>query len=280
MTDSDAGTSGLFTTFNDGISHRDIAFMFEDPQLQSIIEHFDWGGRVYASPGCGSENPTLCLHDPVLISEANVSVSKINYFIERSGSREITIAPDGTISETVHIYISNNVNQSPDVNTPGIGGAYRSYLRFILPADSMVGDVRVDNQKVVSRDKTDTVVRDVPYIESTDGVDGTVTIGVAFAVMPGVKNNLMISYVRGKKMQFNKAGGMLDTIWYKQPGVRTIDLKTTVRYPLYWVATHLPELSGVLGGQENTTTFVAKDGELEYNTQVQTDQRIRIKFTP
>ncbi len=279
MTDSDAGTIGLFTAFTDGISHRDIAFMFEDPELQSIIEHFQWGGRVYSDLGCESENPTLCLHDPVLISEANVSVSKINYFIERSGSREITIAPDGTISETIHIYISNNVNLSPDVNTPGIGGAYRSYLRFIVPADSLVGDVRVDNKKVVSRDKADTTVRDVPYIETAEGVDGAVAIGVAFAVMPGVKNNLMISYTRGNKMQFNKAGGMLETTWYKQPGVRTVDLKTIVRYPLYWNATNISEPSGASKIQENTSTFVAKDGELEYNTQVQTDQKIRVKFT-
>lgn len=273
MTDKDVLPAELFRAFVGGVQKRNIMFMFEDSQVQSLVEHFDWAGRMFVDPGCSGVDAQICLHDPFATSEANVSVSKVNYFISREGIREISLTPDGSISETVTLNIKNTANESPDSQAPGAGGAYTVYLRFLLPTDSVVNDVRLDDTVISSQKRIVKQIPTLPYIEVSDGPSGSYAIGLAFSVTPGTQKKLEVSYTRTKKLPFGKGGGIIDLLWYKHPGVEDMPTKTIITYPLYWIATN----ESALGSGEEPL-LVAKDGKLEYNNTLRTDQQIRIKF--
>ena len=283
-TTKDVNTVSLFRTFAAGLARRDIQFMFTDDTLQQLVDHYGWSGRVFTENGCKGVPPESCLFDPFAVVEANLSVSKVNYFIKRTSTREIVIAPDGGVSENVTVSLRNTVNQTADANARGIGGSFTTYMRFLVPADSLVRDITLDGVPVASRDTRAKGSPPLPYIESTESPANVRSIGVAFAVDPGSERQLRISYKRMTPLPFGRGGGVLDILTYKHPGVSDNVAKTSIRYPIYWVATD-ESRGSQLGGNPpfvfeggQLPTFLAKDGELEYNTTILQDQFIRLKF--
>lgn len=282
--DKDTNLIGLFKALTDGIAQRDVQVQFMQSDLQSLIEYYGWGGRVYASHDCPGVVQANCLMDPLLLSESNMSVSKVNNFIHHSGLREIVLSPEGEISESFSYTIQNAVSVLNDPNLKGVGGPYQAYIRFILPKDSLVNTITVDGAVVVSRAQGKKQKPELPYVENSDGPVDTRTIGVALSIPPGAQKQLRIMYTRGTRLIFGKGGGYLDTLWYKHPGISDMSLRTIIRYPIYWIASNEGLISSQTrqlsnhNKQLSTGTFVAKEGEFEYNNQVSEDSHIRFKF--
>jgi hypothetical protein len=272
-TDRDVSPVLLFRAFASGISRRDILFMFTDSNLQQLVEHFGWSGRVFNTLGCEGVTQESCLFDQLAIAESNMSVSKVNYFIKRSSIHEIIVSPDGGVSENVTINLRNTVNLSDDPNAKGIGGPYTTYMRFFVPTDSSISDVTLDGAPVPSRNKDAKNLPVLPYIEKAEtSPPDSQGIGVAFSVAPGTEKQVRISYKRMRPMVFGRGGGYLDLIWYKHPGVSDNQAKTIIRYPIFWVATDESSAKEI-------PVNLANDGQLEYNTTILKDESLRIKFT-
>lgn len=273
MTDRDIDGFALMKTVIRGLESRDVLVYLQDAELQSTVEYFGWGGRVYTDPLCSGIDKNRCLSDEVLISEANVSVSKVNYYITHKAMREITLSPKGEIQERVSYVIGNTVNTAPDPNEKGVGGPYQTYIRFLLPKDSIINTVTLDGIPIPSRSALQKTAPAIPYIENSDGAQPARSIGVVLRIMPGEEKDLQMTYSRGVLQPLGKGGGYLDLLWYKHPGVSNMPLQTKVKYPSYWTATN-----EVLAGTGQDGEFIAKESEFEYNTHIQRDTRYRIKF--
>lgn len=265
-TDTHINPTHLFRAFVAGLSRRDIQFMFVDGQLQRLVEHFGWAGRIFARAGCPETGVETCIFDPLVINEANLSVSKVNAFVKHKNHREIVVAPDGTITETSTLTLINTAQD----NEPGVGGPYRTYIRFFVPADASVSDITVDGVPIASRDTKTSAIPGIPYIERVDGPATVQGIGVALEVAPGTNRRLRISYTRGIKLPVIGKEAVLDVLHAKQAGISDGEQSLTIRFPVFWKAT---------AERSNAEPLVAKDGELQYNSTLLTDLLLRIRFT-
>jgi hypothetical protein len=99
MTDRDINGMALLKSIMLGIDSRDIMMHVQNSEVQSMIEYFGWGGRVYTNTLCSGIDTNRCIGDELLISESNFSVSKVNYYITHDATREITLNPQGEINE-------------------------------------------------------------------------------------------------------------------------------------------------------------------------------------
>ncbi len=273
-TDHNISPVDLFRTISVGLERRDIMFYFNDADLQELVEHYQWAGRMFGQPGCLGVDSQLCFFDPFAFSETNLSVSKVNYFVSRSALREITIAPDGSVTESVTVTIKNDAQGEE----PGVSGGYVVYGRFFVPADAQVQEITLDAVPIPSRNPEDTIRPDFPYIERADAPEGISGFGAAIEVAPGSSRQIRISYTRGQRFpDMSQAGRktMFEALYYKQPGLHGTPLTTRVRFPVFWRAAD--ETGPKEGGAD--ATVIAKEGEFEYNTTVFTDISTRMHFT-
>jgi hypothetical protein len=256
----------LFTAITTALSAHDIITEFPDPTLESLVEHYGWAGRVPPDVGCIGTDVPSCVFDPFITVEANLGVNKVNYFVTRKRTRTITIHDDGTRTESETIIIRNG-SGSTDINLP-----YRMYMRFILPEGSSVDTITLDGVPVSTHSGSGLAT--LPYIETTSVASGLFTIGVALDVPASAEKKLMITYTDSRPLTFGKIGAVLDVFEQKQPGVSGQTEHTSVLYPSPWTA-------GVEdnGSQTGIGEFIAKPGQLEYNTTLTRDNLTRIRFT-
>lgn len=272
-TDTDIDGGALLDAIVGGIEQRDIQVHFRIAELQSIVEQYGWAGRVFQSSLCEGVDSRRCLPDPVHISEANLSVSKINYFIKHGAKRDITVSPQGVLNERIVYTIENTVNTAPNPNEKGVGGPYQTYIRFSFPKDAIINTVMLDGVSIPSRKEGTKGLPTIPYIENTVLFPDARSVGVAIRVDPGERKEIQLTYARGIPIPDGQGGGYVDLYWYKHPGISDTPLSTTLRYPLFWI-TQKEDVSG----SHHDGSFIANDGEFEYNTQIQRDTRYRFKF--
>ncbi len=265
-TDRNINATQLFEVLVLGISRRDVQFMFADTELQALVEHFGWAGRMFTDPGCEGVEQERCVFDPFAVNEANLSVSKVNAFVRHANHREIVIAPDGGITESFTMTVANTAEN----NEPGIGGTYRTYMRFFVPTDALISEITLDGVPVPSRDMAARTLPALPYIERVEAPDSSQGIAAAIDVIPGASRRLRISYTRQEKLVTSAPDTVLDVLQYKQAGLGDVAQTTVIRFPVFWKAA-----DESVGSSE----LVAKDGEFEYNTSVFTDLSLRIRFT-
>lgn len=238
---------------------------FGNANLQSIVEHYQWAGRVPATTGCTGVDAQICFVAPLTVIEANIGINKVNPLISRTLTRHLTMNPDGTRNETATMTIRN----------PGSGqqnaAPYRTYLRFLLPAHSAVSAVRLDNATVPTR--TGTKLPPLPYAETASVASGAYTLGVAIDIPPGKEVSLTLTFTVSVPLSFGPDGAVLDVYTPKQPGVDDTPLTTTIGYPTSWTA-GVDQEAG-----QTREDFIAKPGQLEYNTILTRDQFTRIRFS-
>jgi hypothetical protein len=87
-------------------------------------------------------------------------------------------------------------------------------------------------------------------------------------VPPGTKHTIRISFSRLHPISFGRGGATIDLFYYKHPGISDETVGTIVRYPIYWSI--VPE--------QNGQAFLAKEGQLEYNSTILQDQIIRLRI--
>lgn len=263
-TDTRINPAQIFAAMELSISRRDVQFLFTDSELQQLVEHFGWAGRLFTGNGCQGVAKTACVFDPLAINEANLSVSKVNAFIKHNTHREIVIASDGTVTETLTMTITNTAND----NEPGLGGPYRTYIRFYFPTDGVIDDVTLDGVPVGERGSS-TAAGALPYTELVEAPEKTRALAAALEVAPGTDRRLRISYRRGIKMPLpDRDSSVLDVLQQKQAGLSDVAQTLTIHYPVFWKAK----------SESEVVPQVAKDGELEYNTILSRDLVVRVVF--
>ncbi|MEK7129861.1 MAG: DUF4012 domain-containing protein, partial [Patescibacteria group bacterium] len=203
-----------------GLTSRDIQLFMADSELEAILEHFGWSGRVFAVDGCAGQTPPYCLFDPLAVSEANVSVNKANAFIKRQRVRQVVLEEDGTVAETLTLAYTN-----PSFGPPqDAGGSYRAYLQVILPQDATDISVSVGGLPVRQRQDARQAAA-VPYWESA----GAGRIGAAVDVPAGGERSVSFSWRRGTALVFGKDGAVYELYDQKQAGAADETWRTIIR---------------------------------------------------
>ncbi|MCX6791592.1 MAG: DUF4012 domain-containing protein [Candidatus Gottesmanbacteria bacterium] len=259
----------LFNAVTTALSGHDVLLMFGNQDLESVVAHYGWAGRVPSTTGCIGEGQGSCSFDPLITVEANMGVNKVNYFVSRIVDRQVTVSAGGTISETILETIKNASTQ--DQNLP-----YRVYLRLLLPPDVDVAGVKLDAVQVVPRKDTAKAptIPVLPYLERTDVTSASYVLGIGMDIPAGHEKQLSITYTRNNIVSFGTSGAVVDLFVQKQPGVTGTPVHTVVRYPPQWTAGIEEQASGT-GGQD----FIANTGQLEYNMVLNEDRLTRIRFT-
>jgi hypothetical protein len=258
--------TALFRAMTQALSGHDLMMMFGATELESIVSHYGWAGLVPSTTGCTGVEADSCSFDPFISVEANMSVNKADSFVTRTLDRQVTVHPDGSVSETVTIEIKNTSGQDG-------GLSYRTYMRFLLPVDVAVAGVTLNGAPVYPR-KDITTIPTLPYLERTDLTSSLYTLGVGLDVPPGSTKQLAITYTRTGVVRFGASGAVVDVFTQKQPGVSGTPVHTVIRYPVAWTAGFEEQASGAVGQD-----FIANTGQLEYNMVLDRDMLTRIRFT-
>lgn len=256
----------LFRAISTSLAGHDLLVMFGSPDLQSVVAHYGWAGRVPSTIGCIGAESASCSMDPLIIVEANMGINKANFFVSHMVDRRITVNTDGSISEIVTLIVKNTSSKDQDLS-------YRTYVRLLLPPDVAAIGVTLDRAAVPPRKNT-TNVPSLPYFERTDATSDFSVLGIGMDVPAGSQKQLSIEYTRTAVVRFGAVGAVVDFFVQKQPGVTATPVHTVVHFPTTWTAGLEEQASGA-----KNQDFIANAGQLEYNTVLDRDILTRIRFT-
>ncbi len=126
--------------FFNSLEQKEIMLYFNDPEVESVANNLNWGGRIRSYQPASSGQPILA--DFLFINEANVGINKANFFVQRKIDHLISLNREGKIEEKLTLTYDN---QSPSESWPA--GRYKSYLRLYLPLGTKVTSVLMTDPK-------------------------------------------------------------------------------------------------------------------------------------
>jgi len=254
----------IMEVVHDSLMSRDIQWYTTNPDGQETIEQFGWGGIVPAGTACLSlERQPPCLFSYFFINEANLSVNKVNTFIDRTQSRLLRISESGDISETITRKLQN-LSQGESGT-----GAYTTYLRIFFPSNVTLTNLTLDGKPIPMKDPKNKRT-DLPYGELDLSLANVTGIGIAFDVAPGRERIVSASVSHTTPILAQNKEGLLTLFEQKQAGVDQVPITTSIAYPPTWDAHPFPSI--------DTERMVAKPGYLEYNTILSKDSEVSIRF--
>ncbi len=252
-------TTRLFSAITTSLEAHDILFMFDERDIQTMVEHFGWAGRVPSGAGCAG-GAAACRFDHLAIVEANLGVNKGSYFIKRAVNRDVTIDAEGLIHEKAILTLTNTSGGASPV-------PYRTYIRFFVPQGYSAGEVTLNGTLMRARTK-EQKQPSFPYVEQIQG-----ELGVALDVAPNSEARIAFAYDLRDPLVFGTSGALLELFDQKQPGVEGTAEHVTIQYPFTWTA-GMEEVAAMADDD-----FIAKEGKLEYNTILTRDVLTRIRLT-
>ncbi|MBP9814074.1 DUF4012 domain-containing protein [Candidatus Woesebacteria bacterium] len=257
-TDKSISPAKLFSAIASSLEGRDVQFYFNDTNVQGIVSQWGWSGGV-GFPSCSHILQDIpCVQDGIGIIQANLGVNKVNYFIKQQADSRIVINTTGDIRQETSMTL---INSSTSLGHDG-GGEYKSYVRFLYPADTELVSVSVDGQAVEQFDprKQDASSSSVRVERLDDGV----AIGVPVTVGVHAQKQIIVTTMRWGALM-TKPTGVYQFSLRKQAGVTSTPWHVSIQYPDAWNA--------------NTDLKLAKPGVLEYNTDLVRDSQLKVLFT-
>ncbi len=117
----------LISVFKDGLAQKHVMLAFDNPSLAAYVRTHDWNRPIPPAtfnPG----DDTGMTRDFLALSEANLGANKVNRFLERKISYEMTIGRDADLVANLKITYTNN---SQADTWPA--GKYVNFLRVYTP---------------------------------------------------------------------------------------------------------------------------------------------------
>lgn len=254
----------IMEIIHDSLAARDIQWYSTDPSGQQAIEQFGWGGKVPSGSTClGLGNQPACLFSYLYINEANVSVNKVNSFVDRSQTRSVQISDDGNVTETITRKIQN-LSQGQSGTGP-----YATYLRLYIPSNTTMTNLTLDGKPIPMKTSSSKHM-DMPYGELDTSTAGLSGVAIAFEVEPGRERSIALSFSLNQTVPSDQKEIPMTFFEQKQPGVDTVPGSVLVQFPPSWVA--VPYAPG------QTDSVVAKPGYLQYNTNLAQDSEFSVRF--
>lgn len=254
----------VFFTAAGALNRGDILMYFSDPQVENIVSRFGWAGINPKIFPCLPE-AQACLSDSISVTEANLGVNKANFYVNRQVNNKITLSENGNMETTTSIDFQNK--SSADHPSNG-SGAYKVYLRFILPGDTTFVGGAFGTTNLVKHQTNKIVV--LPYYDESI-INGQKVIGVAMVIPEAAERRLVMTFKRTKGLIFSGGSSDYRFIYDRQPGTANTTVETQIIYPIFWTADQ------VIG--QGQLTFLAKQAQLTYNTDLSQDEKLEVKFS-
>jgi hypothetical protein len=253
----------LMRSIKQAIEKRNILFYMTDTTINSALSAYDWAGDFPDKKLCVNTGKTYCYADYFANIDANLSVSKVNYFIKKLENFDIKINSDGTVGETVNLKYTNTATD----NTIGVGGVYRNYTRFYIPEDATTSSVLLNGQPVSWRNTQKNEIKNIPYLELGQVQNGIREIGLIFDVP--LKSEVQVNFIYKRLKQIPVTGKIIYEMYrQKQPGIQQTSGETVISYPADWQI--IPDVSNL------KASSVANVTQLRYNNSLESDDHISI----
>jgi len=213
----------LFKKFYQSLESRELLIWLDDNSAARAMEELQWDGHL-ESVSCRLARHQ-CLIDYLMLVEANVGVNKTNYFLDRQVASRVDFLQDGLVKRKLEINYQNN---SPSEAFPG--GAYRTYLRVLVPLGSQLEKVTIDQNNLSAEKIDEGRLGDKAYFGFLVEVPARqVKLVEVFYTLPGKFNSGQARLPAGQVTQYRlliqKQSGMRDEkidLWLRAPSQLTI----------------------------------------------------------
>ncbi len=181
----------LARVFLENLKARHVQLFFHDQETARALGKAGWSGAVEIAECSGN-----CGVSWLAMSEANVGVNKVNYFVDRQMSLSVKVADQKVINTLVIEY----QNDAP--SALGIGARYKNYLRLLLPLEAQVQEVLVGTEKVDPE---------------TEKINGRLEAGTLVEIPSNAKTRVTFVWESPVNLDFANPG-YYQISWQKQAG--------------------------------------------------------------
>jgi len=265
-TDQGPDKTKLVRNISNSIKSKDIMLYFSDPQIQSAVVAYNMGGVYPPVNICSTRLNENCYSDLIGSVDANLSVSKVNYFIKKTQSAMINFDKDGNISYQLTNLYKNTSTES----ITGQSGIYRNYSRWYLPADSEVENIILNGKSVeiITSDEINNSL--VPFAKISKLNNGLIELAVVFDTDIKSESKVTLSYIRRNIISNAKHDFTYRLSIPKQSGNKTDAYDISLTLPYGW--------STVTNDTDITSGQLANSNSLRYNINLSEDEMIIIKI--
>lgn len=245
---------------SDSLEQKHLMFTFNDWQNTFTVN--GWSSSLWD----GRRDSEESVNDFIGINEANLGLNKTNYFIRRQISQKVTLEDNGSISEELQINYKNE-------STAFLGGDYKNYLRIILPKNTLVSEISINDvaQDIVDA-VTDPLVYEAKNFKEPEGIEVEKTSEGnkdVFGFLVRVPAEGMVKV----KLKYSLPGNIsgLNTFSYslklfKQPGVDNIPYSFSLIYP---------ESFNIVKGSDGIRR---EEGKASYSEKITGDKNLIVNF--
>lgn len=230
----------LAQAISDSLMQKHLIFSFNN-KIQNIFTVNGWSSSLWDE----RKEDEKSINDFLGISEANLGVNKVNYFIKRNLFQKVAIGEDGSISEEMTVSYKNDSTTED----------YKSYLRVILPNHTALTEISINDilQAMIDAIKDPLIYEDKNFkapigLEIEKVIQDNKSIYGFIVTVPASE----IVKVKLKYILTENVSG-LDIFSYnlklfKQPGVDSIPYSFLLTYPESFYV--IKNSEGLIAGKE------------------------------
>lgn len=194
-------------------SQNQLTIALNDKNAMETIKDIGWSGEILSNPCLPVLKSPTCVSDYLAVIDANLSVNKVNYFIDRNVVYQPNIDTFGFITSDLIITISNT---SPDATWPG--GVYHNYSRIYTPLGTKLQTIKINGVNIDQNQITTS-------IESGKTVFGFINV-----TNPGEKTTINLTYTLPEKLPLGSPTAY-QLLVQKQSGTKSDPITTNITYP-------------------------------------------------
>jgi len=199
------------------------------------------------------------------LSESNVGQNKSNYYLTRSIDHAVRVGVKGEVEESVKITYTNKSTE-----TSAFGGAYKMYLRLLVPFGAKIRSVKLDGEEenivpavtdpAVFTKKTFVVPQGFEIEESTE--QGKQLFGFLVSIPTSATRTVEVSYVLADSVSLADPLLEYSLQVIKQPGTAKDPYRFSLSVPsIYHMLKSSAQVEKV-GNRINYTTTLLEDRTL------------------
>ena len=201
------------------ILEKHIMFAFKDPDVQNVFIANNSSGALVDN----RSNPENTINDFIGLSEANLGLNKINFFVSRSISRKNIIEKDGSMSSEIVIAFKNSSQRGSS-----FARSYKNYIQLILPEKVKLEEVSVGGKKqeLIPAISDYKVYENNRFVKPEEleidqtSKEGKSMFGFLISVSPDSVETIKLNYNLPFKVSTDsKSTTNYSLLIYKQPGI-------------------------------------------------------------
>ncbi|HVF69099.1 MAG TPA: DUF4012 domain-containing protein [Xanthomonadales bacterium] len=245
------------------VKEKHLLLAFSDTSIQEVFSINNLSGTLLDKRVSAPNS----ISDFFGTVDANIGANKGNYYLKREISQNIRVTDAGGLEATAVITYENTSNKDSK-----FGGDYKNYLRFILPTNADLRSVTIDGRpmEIVEADTnttTNSILSPTELEVETSRKDNKEIVAFFITVPVSSSKKVEIKYLPPQTININSAAFSYNLRIFKQPGTVEDPYKFNLTYPSKFKPIGL------------TKDFVELGGKLRYETKLNEDKNINIRFS-